>query len=198
MNYQVMFFGLERQAMFIRDELRRIEGKLLEYLPVEETEEAIAQMYDLTREIDEDIAVLLQDPVVRRLYEYDGQFFTLRGTNQFHTAFSGLYLLRSLEDSMIDAYFRARKRDFAIRWLLEELSKHGWVAKRRRLNWEESQTIGLIPKEVLDEIFAMHERRMRAQQGPAPLSEEERAFFKSFEDALSVPEPFRIIPPKAA
>jgi hypothetical protein len=67
--------------------------------------------------------------LVRRLYAYDGQFFTPRGTRGFQTAFDGLHLLNWLGDSILAALFRAREKHFAIRWLLEELGRHVWVAE---------------------------------------------------------------------
>jgi hypothetical protein len=99
-------------------------------------------------EIDEEIGRILKDPLVRRLYEYDGQFFTPRGTRGFHTAFDGSNLLKWLSDSILATIFRGREKHVAIRWLLDELGKHAWVAKRRRMNWEESHALDLVPKEV--------------------------------------------------
>jgi hypothetical protein len=53
------------------------------------------------------------------------------------------------------------------------------------MNWEESQTLGLAPKEVLEAILKdALERRREAAAGPPELSLEERAFFQSSEAQL--------------
>jgi hypothetical protein len=123
--------------------------------------------------------------LVRRLYEYDGQFFTPRGTRLFHTAFDGVHLLKWLSDSILATFFCGREKRFAIRWLLDELGKHAWVAKRRRMNWEESHTLGLVPKEVLEALIkGTWERRREAGACPPRLSLEEQTFFQSFEEQM--------------
>ena len=163
----------------------RIHNELKEFLSAQEARETATHVYNLALEIDEEIGRILKDPLVRRLYEYDGQFFTPRGTRGFHTAFDGLHLLESLSDSILKAFFRGREKHFAIRWLLEELGKHAWVAKRRRINWEESHTLGLVPKEVLEAIFERaSERRGEAEADPSRLSLEEQAFFQFFEEQM--------------
>ena len=136
-----------------QEQKQRVEKELSEFLSAHEARETATRVYNLAIEVDEDIGRILKDPLVRRLYEYDGKFFTPRVTRGFRAAFDGLHLLRSLSDSKIGAFFRGREKHFAIRWLLEELDTHAWVAKRRRMNWEESHTLGLVPKEVLEAII---------------------------------------------
>ncbi len=163
----------------------RIQNELREFLSADEARETATHAYKLALDIDEEIGRILKDPLVGRLYEYDGQFFTPRGTRLFHTAFDGLHLLKSLSDSILQAFFRGREKHFAIRWLLEELGKHAWVAKVRRMNWEESHTLGLVPKEVLEAILkGSWERGREAAAGPSRLSLEEQAFFQSFEEQM--------------
>jgi hypothetical protein len=163
----------------------RIHNELKEFLSVQEARETATHVYNLALDIDDEIGRILKDPLVRRLYEYDGQFFTPRGTRGIHAAFDGLHLLESLSDSVLRTFFRGREKHFAIRWLLEELGKHAWVAKRRRMNWEESHTLGLVPKEVLEAIFERaSERRGEAEADPSRLSLEEQAFFQSFEEQM--------------
>ena len=160
----------------------RIHHELREFLSEKEARETATQVYNLVLEIDEDIGRILKDPLARRLYEYDGQFFTPRDTRGFHVAFDGLHILRSLNDSKLEGFFRGRKNHFAIRWMLDELGKHVWVAKRRRMNWEESNNLGLVPKEVLDAIIKDALERERAVKAEPPeLSLEEQAFFQSYE-----------------
>jgi hypothetical protein len=163
----------------------RIQSELKEFLSAQEARETAAQVYNLALDVDEDIGRILKDPLARGLYDYDGQFFTPRGTRHFHTAFDGLRLLKWLSDSMLATFFGGREKHFAIRWLLEELGKHAWVAKRRRMNWEESHTLDLVPKEVLEAIIkTAWERRSEVEAGPPPLSLEEQAFFQSFEEQM--------------
>jgi hypothetical protein len=135
--------------------------------------------------VDEEIGRILKDPLVGRVYEYDGRFFTPRGTRFFHTAFDGLHLLKSLQDSMLETFFCGKEKRVAIRWLMEELGKHAWVAKLRRMNWEESGTLSMVPKEVLDEIIKdIGQHRGQTEADPPRLSAEEQAFFQSFEDQM--------------
>jgi hypothetical protein len=163
----------------------RIQSELKEFLSADEARETASHVYNLALDIDEEIDKILKDPSARRLYDYDGQFFTARGTRHFHTAFDGLHLLQWLSDSILATFFCGRKKKLAIRWLLEELGKHAWVAKRRRMNWEESHTLDLVPKEVLEAIIkGTWERRREVGAGPPPLSFEERAFFQSFEEQM--------------
>jgi hypothetical protein len=162
----------------------RIQNELEEFLPAREARETATQVYNLALDVDEEIGRILKDPLVGRLYEYDGQFFTPRGIRGFHTALDGLHLLNWLNDSILPVFFRRREKHFAIRWLLEELGKHAWVAKRRRMNWEESRSLDLVPKEVLEAIIKDTSERREAAAGPPPLSLEEQAFFQSFEEQM--------------
>lgn len=166
-----------------RTEVERITQKLAEFLPPEEARNVALQIRDVALAIDEEIDLLLKDPLVQELYEYDGLFFTLKGSTQFHTAFDGLRLLQSLDNSIIEVFFRGRKREFSVRWLLDEVSKHSWVAQKRRLNWEESQTLGLLRKGTVEEIIKAN-RSARSRTGEAQLSAEEQAFFRFFEEEM--------------
>ena len=163
----------------------RIQRKLEKFLPVQEAQETATQIYDLALSIDEEIGRILKDPLARRLYEYDGRFFTPRGSGLFHTTFDGLHVLQPLWDSRLEGFFFRREKHAAIKWLLEELGTHAWVAKMRRTNWEESGTLGLVPQEVFDAIIEdVRERRRRAAEGSPPLSPEEQVFFQSFEEEM--------------
>jgi hypothetical protein len=163
----------------------RIQSELKEFLSAREARETATSVYNLALDIDQEIGKILKDPLVRRLYEYDGQFFTPRGTQLFHTAFDGVHLLKWLSDSILATFFCGREKRFAIRWLLDELGRHAWVAKRRRMNWEESHTLDLIPKEALEAIIkSASGRRTEVEADPPPLSLEEQAFFQSFEEQM--------------
>jgi hypothetical protein len=68
---------------------------------------------------------------------------------------------------------------------MEELGKHAWEAKVRRLNWEESGTLSVVPKEVLGEIVRrIRQREIQDREEEAPLSFEERTCFQSLEDQM--------------
>ena len=168
-----------------RKHRERIQSELKEFLSAHEAQETATRICSLALDIDEEIGRILKDPLARRLYDYDGQFFTPRGTRGFHTAFDGLHLLKSLKDSILETFFRGREKRVAIRWLMEELGKHAWVAKLRRMNWEESGTLSIVPKEVLDAIIEdIRERRRQAGEDAPPLSPEEQAFFQSYEEEM--------------
>ena len=174
-----------REALGAHQEHRqRIDKELSEFLSAHEARDTSTRVYNLAIETDEDIDRILKDPLVRRLYEYDGKFFTPRGTRGFHVAFDGLHLLRSLSDSILATFFRGREKHIVIRWLLGELGKHAWVAKRRRMNWEESHTLDLVPKEVLEAIVQRASEHREFEAVPPSLSPEEQAFFQSFEEQM--------------
>jgi len=160
-----------------------IQNKLREFLSVQEARETATRVHNLALDTDEEIGRILRDPLVGRLYEYDGRFFTPRGTRYFHTAFDGLHLLQWLSDSSLETFFRGRGKQGAIQWMLEELGKHAWVARVRRMNWEEFQTLGLVRQEVLDAIINGAGERWR-ETNPPRLSSQEQAFFQSFEEQM--------------
>ncbi len=184
--------GLGESLSLHQKHRERIQNELEEFLPAHEARDTATQVYDLALDVAEELGRILKDPLVGRLYEYDGRFFTPRGTQLFHGAFDGLHILKSLKDSILETFFRGREKHFAIRWLMEELGKHAWVAKIRRMNWEESHTLSLVPQEVLDEIIKdIRERRRQAGENPPPLSPEEQAFFQSYEEEMRPSHPHR-------
>src|SRR5579862_2648702 len=181
----VHFPGVSEALRPHQKQRERIQSKLEEFLSAQAARETATHINDLALGIDEEIGRILKDPLLRRLYEYDGRFFTPRGTRLFHTAFDGLRLLESLSDSIIETFFRGREKHFAVRWLLQELRKHAWVAKIRRINWVESRTLDLVPKEVLEAIIeGTWECRREARTDPPRLSLEEQTFFQSFEEQM--------------
>ena len=166
---------------FEHREVQRLRKELTKFLSPRKARELAKQVFDLALEVDEDISRVLKDPLAEKLYEYDGQFFTPRGTSGFHTAFDALHVLTSLGNS-IDILFTTLPTRTAVKCLLDELGEHRWVAKRRRLNWEELGTLGLVPEETIREIIAAQKWELAVK--PPPLSAEEHAFFKSFEEQL--------------
>jgi hypothetical protein len=175
--------GLSEALGSHQEHRQSIQNRLREFLSAPEARETATRVHNLALDIDEDIGRILKDPLVGKLYEYDGRFFTPRGTRYFHTAFDGLHLLQWLSDSSLETFFRGRGKHSAIQWMLEELGKHAWVARVRRMNWEEFQNLGLVRQEVLDAIVNGARERMR-ETNPPRLSAEEQAFFQSFEEQL--------------
>jgi hypothetical protein len=167
-------------------QLERIQNKLEEFLSPQAARETLTMIYDVVLEVDEEIDRIRQDRRVRKLYEYDGRFFTPKYNWGFYRAFDGIHILRSLSDATLETFFRGRDRHFAIRWLMEELEKHTWEARIRRMNWEESGTLSVVSKQVLDEILRhIRQCEIGAAEEDTPLSPEERAFFQSFEDQMA-------------
>ena len=165
-------------------ELLRIEEKFREYLPKLEAERVTAAICGLVLEVDEELDRILSDPLVNALYEYDGLFFTPRGTHLFHRAFDGIHILRSLDNYKIEIFFRGKDKGHAFRWMMEELGSHTWAAKVRRMNWDEEGTLNTVTKEVIEAIVEDIQERRKAQQ-VQPLSPEEQTFFKSYEVQMS-------------
>jgi hypothetical protein len=108
--------GFRQQA-----EVERIQNKLTEFLSPQEAQDIALRVYDVALDVDAEIDKILQDPLVSRLYDYDGKFFKPRGTGLFHTAFDGAHILRWLGNSMIDTFFKGKTKRSAVRWLLDEL-----------------------------------------------------------------------------
>ncbi len=171
---------------YYEDEIKRIQTKLKQYLSEKEARQTAARMIRIIEEVDEEIDRILRDPLVLQLYEYDGKFFTPRGTQLFHRAFNGINILQSLTNSTVEAYFRSRHKDDAIEWFIDELGGHIWEAKVRRLNWEDSGSLRCLTDEVIDAVLRQHNERMRrkAELDPPQLSTEEETFFKSYEDEI--------------
>ena len=155
----------------------RIQNELREFLSADEARETATRAYRLKPGVT--LAAARGD------LDAMTELFAAHRRRLFHTAFDGLHLLRSLSDSILQAFFRGREKHSAIGWLLDELGKHAWVAKIRRMNWEESHTLGLVPKEVLEAILmGSWERGREAGADPPRLSLEEQAFFQSFEEQM--------------
>lgn len=176
------FGSVDQRRRIQLKQLERIQRKLEVFLLPEEARETTLMIFNTALEVDEEIDQILRDPLVQRSYEYDGRFFTPKNRAGFCRAFDGTQMLISLDDAMLDTFFRGRGRDRAIRWLMEGLSKHAWEAKVRRMNWEGSGTLAMVPREVIDEILR---REMQRAEEDAPLSPEQRTFFQFFEDQMA-------------
>jgi hypothetical protein len=166
-------------------EMDRIRNKLEEFLCPNHADDTAMRIYDVAIEVDGQLDRILQDPLVRRFYEYDGQFFTPKQGWGFHRAFDGIHILKSLSDAILETFFYGRETNFAIEWLMDELGTHQWEATLRRINWEESGTLSLVPKEVLDEIMRRNCQSTIESLEDTPLSAEERSFFQPFEDQMA-------------
>jgi hypothetical protein len=177
--------GLREPPDSLEGHRERIQNKLRAFLSAQEARDTATRIHSLALEVDEEIGRILQDPRVGRRYEYDGRFFTARDVKLFHIAFDGIHLLESLTDSSLELFFRGRQKHAAIRGLLDDLDKHAWVVRVRRLNWEEFETLGLVPPDILDEIIKSAKAREREAETP-PLSVEEQDFFQPFEEQMRV------------
>jgi len=166
----------------------RIQMKLRTFLPPHEAQDTAVHIYRLALTTQEEIGRILRHPVVNQLYAYDGRFFTARHTRLFHTAFDGLHVLGSLNDSHFQAFFRGMERRGASRRLLDAVSMHAWTARVRRMNWEEFQTLGLVPQALLDQALLDQALRDDIDAGPesspAPMSLEQQSFFQAFEKQM--------------
>jgi hypothetical protein len=161
----------------------RIQTKLRTFLPPREAQETATQIYRLALDTQEEIARIMQDPLVDKLYLYDGQFFTARHMRLFHTAFDGLHVLQSLSDSSLETFFRGGERRGTSQRILDAVGMHAWIASLRRMNWEEFQTLGLVPPALLEEAL-LDEISAGTETGPPAMSIEEQIFFQSFERQL--------------
>jgi hypothetical protein len=166
-----------------QEHIDNIHNKLKEFLPLPEALTVATQVQEAALEIDEEIGRILKDPKVRKLYDYDGQFFTARFERLFHTAFDGDHILKWLRETTVASFFRGKEKQGAIEYMLEEVRKHAAVAKIRRMNWEDTQTLGMLPKDVLDALLKESHERMKACEVVA-MSSEEQVFFQSFEEQL--------------
>lgn len=167
-------------------EMERVQSKLEQFLPKGKARETALHIYEFVLSVDEEIGRILHDPLVAKLYEYDGLFFTAREGGGFHRAYDGIHILQSLNNSKLETFFREKEQDNAIQWLLQDLDTNLWVAKARRMNWEEEGTLRLLPKEVLEAIIEdLKERKKQViERELSPLSPEEQAFFEPYEDQL--------------
>jgi len=169
----------------IAREVERIQKKMEKFLSKKEAQKVASDVEDIARNVDAEICRILSDPRVIKLFSYDGLFFTPRGTEQFHRAFDGIHLLRSLDNSKIACFFSGRSAEAGVRWLLEEQRTHLWEATVRRMNWEEEGHLGVLSREVVNAIMEdVAERRRKAAEENRTLSPGEHAFFQPYEQDL--------------
>ena len=169
-----------------RKEVARIRKELERFLAPLEAQYLAANIGRIAWRVDGEIDRILQDPLVPEFFDYDGLFFTPKGTHQFHRAFDGIHILRCLDDARMDVFFRGRRPTDAIRWLLEDLDTHVWEAAVRRMNWEDEGHLGVLSREVVEAVMEDVEerRRIAAAAAPRPLSSQEQVFFRSYENEI--------------
>ena len=166
-------------------EIARIRKKLEKFLPPQEAHRVSNEIEQLALKVDAEIRRILSDPRVTQRFEYDGLFFTPRGTQQFHRAFDGIHILRSLDNSKLEVFFSGRSTEAGIRWLLEEQGTHLWEAMVRRMNWEDEGHLGVLTREVVNAILEdVAERRRKAAEENPTLSSQEQAFFQRYEGEI--------------
>ena len=173
---------LEKGVAHVK-EVARIRKKLEKFLGPKEAHRVANEIETIAIKVDAEIRRILSDPRVIERFEYDGLFFTPRGTQQFHRAFDGIHILRSLDDSKLEVFFSGRSTEAGIRWLLEEQGTHLWEAMVRRMNWEDEGHLGVLTREVVNAIMEdVAERRRKAAQENPTLSPQEQAFFQRYEE----------------
>ena len=168
-------------------ELEHLQGRLEQFLSKERAQETAVQIYEFALRVEEEIGKILKDPLVAKLYEYDGLFFTAREGGGFHRAYDGIHILQSLDNAKLEIFFYEKEQDDAIQRLLQDLDANLWAAKARRMNWEEEGTLRLLPREVIEAILAdLKERKRQATERECPpLSLEEQTFFDPYEEQLN-------------
>jgi len=167
-----------------RKEVARIREGLDQFLPPIEAQNLAATIGRIAWRVDGEIDRLLKDPLITAFYEYDGLFFTSRGSTQFHRAFDGIHILRCLDSDRLNSFFRGRSPASGIRCLIQDLDTHVWEVAVRRMNWEEEGHLGVLSKEVVTAVIEDVEERRRQNPTPQPLTSQEQAFFRSYEKAL--------------
>jgi hypothetical protein len=169
-----------------RKEVARIREELDWFLPPIEAQNLAATIGRIAWRVDGEIDRLLRDPLITAFYEYDGLFFTSRGTTQFHRAFDGIHILRCLDRDRINCFFRGRPPASGIRCLIQDLDTHVWEVAVRRMNWEDEGHLGVLSKEVVAAVVedVTERRKQAAATTPPPLTPQEQTFFRSYEKAL--------------
>jgi len=169
-----------------RKEVARIREELERFLTPIEAQCLALTIGRIAWRVDGEIDRILKDPLITDFFEYDGLFFTPRGTNQFHRAFDGIHILKCLDSSRVDTFFRGRRPAAGIRWLLEDLDTHVWEAAVRRMNWEEEGHLGVLSRDVVEAVMedVAERRRIAAAAAPRPLTSQEQDFFRSYEQEL--------------
>jgi hypothetical protein len=173
----------------------RIEAKIREYLPETEARAVASGIESLARDVDDEITKILSDPLVLRLFNYDGKLFTPRGAYSFHRVFDGIRILQSLTDFSLECYFRSGDCAAAVRWLMDDLEAHLWQARVRRMNWEEGGSLHSIPDDLIAEVARRAgavDRRFKCESGkPFELTPEELSFFKAYEEEMELRPNFK-------
>ena len=170
-----------------RKEIARIRKDLDEFLPPIEAQTLAATIGRIVWRVDGELARIRRDPLVQAFYEYDGLFFTSRGTSsQFHRAFDGMHILKCLDSTRISQFFRGRPPSSAMRVLLQDLDTHIWEVTVRRMNWEEEGHLGVLSRDVVAAVVedVTERRKQAAAAAPRPLTSQEQSFFRNYEKEL--------------
>lgn len=173
-------------------EIERVQRTLENFLGKENSRKVAAKIYDMALDIDASLESLLNDPRAASKYNYDGEFFETKSGHGFFKVLNGLgFLKKAASDSNIEIFFKhykssARAFGHMLWWLRDN---YVWLAKARLLNWQERGDIGLVSKEVLEEILENQKiNEIRDEGGVLPLSPGEQEFFKLYEEEANLPE----------
>lgn len=172
----------------LREQARQsVQAELARLMPATDTSEIMRRICESVREVDQEIDRILRDPLVSEAWEYDGKCFVARrGYFGLHVAFDGLSILEWLEKNLA-WFFRSNSADVGMALLMKEMDTFLWLAKVRRMNWEEEGHLGVLGREVIRAVLddVQERRRLAAQSDVQPLSDGERAFFRFYEEEMN-------------
>ena len=168
------------------DERAHLKANLEQFLTSKDAEQ-LAQLIDArVAEVDAEVDRLLRDPLVMEAWDYDGRCFVSRGDGfGLQVVFDGLNILQWLNTNL-DCFFRSNSAPLAVALLFKELDTFLWLARVRRMNWEEQGHLSVLTREVISAVMTdVQERRSATLESAVPpLTESERSFFQPYEEEI--------------
>ena len=177
----VVVQGLEQASQGVQAELGR-------FMSATDTRETMRRICEAVREVDMEIDRILRDPRVSDSWQYDGRCFVARsGGFGLHVAFDGRNILEWLKENLHCFFFRSKPAGAGIALLMKEMDTFLWLAKVRRMNWEEEGHLGVLSREVVQAVLddVRERRRIAAQSAVQPMPDGERAFFRFYEEEMN-------------
>lgn len=160
-----------------------------------EAKKICTDLLDIALDIDGNINALLKDPGVLKKYDYDGNFFTPRGSSGFHRVIDGVNSLTGLNDNL-RSYFLSRDKKQVIAGIIESALKLRKEAEAALSNWKEYGVVSAISPGLIREVLEFHQSRVKNEVSggaldetkPLELSEEEKNFLNEYEKQLEKPD----------